>query len=214
MSGALTSKVPGLAEVAASLVEPDIVGPLNELSEALLVVSTMVSKLRRAGATPVEDDLAALDEAATRSITLTRAVREHFQSRRLRGDYSSLSHVVREVAAHVQPVMPPGVRLDVHCPLRPAIVAAERAELRRLVLALLELAVEEARRPGTVRIEVTEKRDEQAVVLDVRAGGSLRHGDPRLEDQVKPLVFALGGTLQVRPLRDGPALVVRLRGEG
>jgi hypothetical protein len=216
--------VPGLAQIVESLVEPDIVGPLNDLSEALLVISSIVSKLRRSG-TPLGADLVTLDDAATRSIAVTRAVREHLQSRRMRGEYSSLSHVVREIAAHLQPVMPPGVRLDVHCPLRPAIVAAERAELRRLVVVLLEVALENClvvpapsgsgkTREGVVRLEVTESRAQQAVTLDIRGGGVVEHGHPRLETQVKPLVFALGGTLQVRSLRDGQALVVRLRGEG
>jgi hypothetical protein len=213
MAATQTARVSGFAQLVESLVEPDLVGPLNDLSEALVVVSGVVSKLRRDGAVPADHDLVVLDAAAARSITLTRTVLERLQARRLRGEYTSLSHAVLEVAASLQPAMPDALRIDVHCPLGPAIVAAERADLRRLVVALIEVAVEVAPRPGTIRLEVAESRTQQEVVLQVRCGGTVPQGHTRIETQVKPVVFALGGTFQARTHKDGAALVVRLRSE-
>ena len=207
------SPLSALAEVAASLLEPDVVGPLNELSEALVLLSGLVSKIRRMQSAAPASDLASLDDAAARAIALTRTVREHFQSRRLRGEYTSLSHVVREVAGHLHPVMPRGIGLDVRCPLGPAIVAAERAELRRLVVALLEAVVDTAPSAGVLHLEVTESRARQAVMLHLRGGGEALRDGTGLELHAKPLAFALGGTLQVRAGRDGIAVAVSLPSE-
>jgi hypothetical protein len=204
-----------LAEVVASLAGADAVRPLDELSGALLLASSLVSRLRRQ-TRPSDADLAELDQATAQAIAVTRELRERWQASRAQGDYTSLSHVVREVAGHLQGVVPENAHLAVTCPTGPAVVAADRARLRGVVAEAVEVAL--TARPENPRLEVEMVLIEPAVAsvdrafaqLEVRWNASDPALDSRTEQRLRPAVHALGGTLQVRSSkRTGTALVLR-----
>jgi signal transduction histidine kinase len=212
-----------LREAIESLVAPEVMGPLDELAEVLLAISGTVARLRRKldpqgtwGA-----DLLMLDQSFSRSIVLTRALRERLQVRRGRGEYASVSHVAREIVGRLQGVIPGTVSVCLECPAGPAIVAADRSDVRRVLAGLLEIGLEAAgvdeTATGRVDLDISEthgpggERRRRVVLVELRTPGTIDEGNVRLAGAVKPLVRALGGTMTVREvLRGGTAISVRL----
>ncbi len=194
--------------------EHDTAAPLNELSETLVLISALVSSLKRAvEAAALGVDFTPIDEAFSRSIELTRTVRERV-GRRGRSDYSSLTNVVRDIVGRVEESLPGGLTLAGRYPSGAAIVAAEGSNLRRLIHALLEMALHAVPGGGSVEIEVIDsaqlERARRSVRLDVRTTAEIIESDPRIV-RLRPLVHSIGGTLQVRaPIRGGTTLSVRL----
>ena len=210
---------PSVREVVESLLAPEIMGPLDELSDVLLVVSAALGRLRRVltpgGAHSVE--LTAIDQSFSRSIALTRELRERLQTRRPRGEYTSLSHVAREVVGRLQAALPEALSLALHCPPGPAIVAAERGELRRVVVGLLETGIAAASTGGLLELEVSDtqgppgERARRVVQLELRCAQVIDEREIKLSTAVRPIVRALGGTMTLRePRRGGTAVSVRL----
>jgi signal transduction histidine kinase len=202
-----------LHDVLASGVDLDMMDPLDELSEALLHLSGVVARMRRAAATP-STDLKALDEVASRSIALTRVLRERLQARRARGEYNSASQVVREVASQIEPVLPRGVTVAVDCAAGPALVAVDRSALRRLLFHLVEASVEAMTAGGKLVFEVTQHaaavNGRTVAQIEVRSSAEIDPSEPAI-DAVRSLVNALGGSVQVRfPLTGGTAILVRM----
>jgi signal transduction histidine kinase len=210
-----------LRETVESLLAPEVMGPLDELTDALLMVSGAVARLRRQlepQGTP-SADLFALDQAFSRSIVLTRALRERLQARRSRGEYASVSHVAREVVGRLQGVLHDTVSLSLECPPGPAIVAADRSDLRRILAGLLETGIEAAPAPegGRVELEISEaegegaERQRRIVAIELRTSGSIEERNIRIAGAVRPLVRALGGTIAFRePLRGETVISLRL----
>jgi len=194
--------------------EHDTAGPLNELAETLVLVSALVSRLKRAAeVAALGVDFEAIDEAFSRSIELARTLRDRV-GKRGRSDYSSLTNVVREIVGRVEESPRVGLAVAGRYPPGAAIVAADGTHLRRLVQALLEVAVQAITGPGSVEVEVIDSpqldRARRSVRLDMRTSAEIDELDPRLA-RVRPLVHALGGTLQVRaPIRGGTAISLRL----
>jgi hypothetical protein len=202
-----------LRDVMASSVDVEVMDPLDELSGALLHVSAIVARMRRAAATP-SSDLHALDDAATRSIALTRTVSERLQARRARGEYNSASQVVREVVTQIEPVLPPGIDVAVDCGAGPALVAVERSSLRRLLFQLVEAAVDGMPCGGKLTFEVTQHpavtSGRTVTQIEVRCSAEMDPSEPAL-DVARGMVGALGGSAQVRfPLTGGTAILVRM----
>jgi signal transduction histidine kinase len=207
-----------LRDVLDSLVTSDVTGPLDELADVLVMISGKLGRLQRVVDPGAEHaaELAAIDRSFSRSIVLTRAIREQLQARRPRGEYTSASHVAREVVGMLQTVVPENLYLSLHCPPGPAIVAADRVELRRLMGGLLEGAIEASREGGKITLEVSESasrsagRQERAVHIELRCAGSIDERDARIAALV-PVVRALRGTIAFRePLRGGTVISVGL----
>jgi hypothetical protein len=210
-----------LREAIDALVTPEVMGPLDELAEVLLMISGTVARLRRkldpqgtSGA-----DLLMLDQSFSRSIVLTRALRERLQVRRGRGEYASVSHVAREVVGRLHGVVAGTMSVCLECPAGPAIVAADRSDVRRLLAGMLEIGIEAAHQGGTGRVDLdisevqgpSGERRRRVVLVELRTAGTVAEGNVRLAGSVRPLVRALGGTMTIREvLRGGTAISVRL----
>jgi Arc/MetJ-type ribon-helix-helix transcriptional regulator len=208
-----------LRDALESLHACELTGPLDELADVLVTISGSLGRLHRAlgsGANGAEHqgELTVIDRAFSRSIALTRTIRERLQARRLRGEYASASHVVREVVGTLQTVVPDHLFLSLQCPPGPAIVAADRGELRRLVAALVESGIEACRDGGKIALEVLEvgarsSPDRQrSVHIHLRCTSAIR------SDRVaaaQSIVRGLGGTLALREaLRGGTLISVAL----
>jgi len=197
-----------------SLVEHDTAGPLDELAATLVLASALISKLKRAtDAAALGLDFGDIDQAFSRSIALTRTVRERVV-RRGRSEFSSLTNTVRELVGRIDPGLASGVSLVGRYPTGSAIVATDAIHLRRLVQAILEMAIQSVVDTGIVEAEVVDgaqtDRTRRSVRLEVRMPAELDEQDPRIQ-RLRPLVNALGGTLQLRaPIRGGTALSLRL----
>jgi len=188
--------------------------PLNELAETLVLASALISQLKRAAeAAALRVDFGAIDEAFARSIALARTVRERILKRG-RAEYASLTSVAREVVGRVQENLPAGLAITGRFTAGAAIVSADPAQLRRVVLAMLETALHAIAGKGSVEVEVVDtaplERARRALCFDVRTSAELEEGDPRIA-RLRPLALAVGGTLQIRsPIRGGTAISLRL----
>ena len=201
------------------LLAADEMGPLDELASVLLFVSGAIAQTRRRceSSNVKAVDLHAIDDAFSRSIKLTREVRERLQARRGRGEYASLSHAARDVVGRLQGMLPDGVRLSLRCPLGPAIVAADRAELRRLLVGLLEAALDAVGTEGSIALDVTEVATaargaaRRSVRIEVRCSAVVAADDERIAAAVRPRLRSLDGGIDVRePLRGGTEISVRV----
>jgi hypothetical protein len=206
-----------LYRVIESLRRPDVMGSLDALTDVLVVASGLVARacndrLDRGG-------LRGLDEAFSRAIVHTRALRERLQAGRARSEYASTSHAAREVVGHLQAALHDDVFLSVKCPPGPAIVAADRPQLRLLFLALVEIALDAIPRGGTLSVEVvmnpvrSPNGTDPAVKVHVQTSGVVEENDPRLATLTQGLVSALGGTMHLHELlRGGTIMTVHLPG--
>jgi hypothetical protein len=208
-----------LREALESLLAPEVMGPLDELTDVLVMVSGTLGRLRRLvdPIGPASTELAVLDRSFSRSIVLTRELRERFQARRARGDYTSVSHLAREVVGRLQGVVPEGLSLSLQCPPGPAIVAAERADLRCVMAGLFECGVEAGEGGGKIDFEISEvsgpsgARERHIVQIEVRSSGPIEEQNMRIAAVVRPVVRSMGGTIAFRELlRGGTAIAVRL----
>ncbi len=220
MRASVPDDSPSFREAIDSMVDPGVIEPLDELGDLLLVASGSVARLLRwcrpdGGESA---DIVALDEAFSGAIARTRALREGLLARRSRGEYASVSHVAREVVGRLQGVLPYETKLSLECPLGHAIVAADASDLRRVIAGLVGAGLEAlADEDGRVDLDVTEtlglRNDERrkVVLLELRAGVAIEEGSVRIEETVRPLVRALGGTVLLRhPVRGATVISVRL----
>jgi signal transduction histidine kinase len=204
-----------------SLLAPEVIGPLDELTDALFLASSLLSRLRlRIDAQdPRSGEVSSLDESFARSIALTRTLRERCLAPRARGEYASLTHTAREVVGRLQGALPDGVSLSVRCPTSAAIVAADRSDLRRAIVALVESGLDALASRGTLDLDVSQgvgavgEHGRRMVLLELRSSAVIDERDARLQASVRPFVRALGGTVILRePLRGGTVIAVRLPG--
>lgn len=218
-----TSLDPGFPIRAAleSLLAPEVTGPLDELTDTLFHASSLLSRLRLRieAEDPRSGDVVSLDESFSRSIALTRTLRERFLAPRLRGEYSSVSHAAREVVGRLQGALPENISLGLRCPPGPAIVAADPGDLRRALVAMVETGIHAVARGGLLELEVSEssgaggQRGRRMILLELTSSGAIGEGDARIQASVRPLVRTLGGTIVVRELlRGGTVVAIRLPG--
>jgi signal transduction histidine kinase len=208
-----------LREAVQSLLAPEVTGPLDELSDALLQASSLLSRLRRRLRTEDanQGDLGSLDESFSRSIVLTRLLRERCQAPRARCEYTSLCHAAREVVGRLQEALPDRVSLSLRCSPGPAIVATDRENLRRLVLALLESALDALEGEGELELDVSEQtkpggaRGGPDILVELRSSGVVEEHDERIRTSAYPVVGALHGTIVFqKPSRGGTVIAIRL----
>jgi Arc/MetJ-type ribon-helix-helix transcriptional regulator len=206
-----------LREALEALQACELAGPLDELADVLVTISGSLGRLNRALGAGAEHqgELAVLDRAFSRSIALTRTLRERLQVHRGRGEYASACHVAREVVGTLQTVVPDHLYLSLQCPPGPAIVAADRGELRRLVAALIESGVEACRAGGKVALEVSEvvtksPERQRSVHIALRCTSPIDESDSRVAS-ARSIARGLGGTLVLREvLRGGTMISVAL----
>ena len=204
-----------------SLLAPEVIGPLDELTDALFQASSLLSRLRLRieSQDPRSGDVSSLDESFSRSIALTRTLRERCLAPRARGEYASLSHAAREVVGRLQGALPDGVSLTVRCPPGAAIVAADRSDLRRMIVALIESGLDAVASRGSLDLEVSQgagaggEQGRRVILIELRSSAEIDERDARLQAAVRPFVRAIGGTIIFRePLRGGTVIAVRLPG--
>jgi hypothetical protein len=200
-------------DTARALVAADTTRPFDELSDALLLMSGLVARLRRhapeggAGCA----DLSALDEASGRAIELTRDLRERLAARSVRGEYASLSSVAREVVGHLQPTLADSVAMTVVCAPGPAIVAADRLELRLLGVAMVLAALDAAGDDASIIVEVRGPpvSDRGSFELRVRWRTSTRDPVFYLGDELRAIASAVSAAIEMRVLPGENEMVAR-----
>jgi Arc/MetJ-type ribon-helix-helix transcriptional regulator len=208
-----------MREALESLHACELTGPLDELADVLVTISGSLGRLNRAlgnGSNGAEHqgELATIDRGFSRSIALTRTIRERLQARRRRGEYASASHVAREVVGTLQTVVPENLFLSLQCPPGPAIVAADRGDLRRLVAALMESGIEACAKGGDgggkIALEVSEvgprSAGQRAVHIDLRCSNAVEDSDARVAS-ARTIARGLGGTLTLREAPRGNTLM-------
>jgi hypothetical protein len=207
-----------LREVVESLRAPEVTGPLDELSDALVHASGLISRLRRR--IDAEDanqgDFGSLDESFSRSIELTRLVRERCYTPRARCEFASLTHTAREVVGRLQEALPYGVSLSLRCSPGPAIVATDRETLRRLLLGLFESALDAVAGRGELELDLyegsrTSDVDPPEVLLVLRSSGVMDESDEPIRTSASPIIGSLGGTMVLDERSEGGTVIaVRL----
>jgi hypothetical protein len=212
-----------LREALDELLVPDMSGPLDELTLVLQSAACSVARLRRhvdsasasSGSSVPVAELHAMDESFSRSIALTRELRERVYSRRPRGEYTSVTSVARDAVGRLQSLLPDSIALSFECPAGPAIVAAECPELRRVVVPLLEAAIAAVDGRGEIALEVSGppppslRRRPSSIVIGVRCSAAI--------DPEHPLLVSLAGvaaSLRARVEGLGGSLVFRADGCG
>jgi signal transduction histidine kinase len=204
-----------MREALESLHACELTGPLDELADVLVTLSGSLGRLNRALGNGAEHqgELAMIDRGFSRSIALTRTIRECLQARRRRGEYASASHVAREVVGTLQIVVPENLFISLQCPPGPAIVAADRGDLRRLVAALMESGIEACREGGKIGLEVSEvgarSAGQRAVHIDLRCSSAVDENDTRVAG-ARSIARELGGTLTLREALRGTLISVVL----
>ena len=203
-------------------------GPLDELADVLITISASLGRVMRdvEPSFPHAADLAAIDRSFTRSISLTREIREQVQARGPRGEYTSTSYVARDVVGRLQTVVPDTLSILVQCPPGPAIVAAQRADVRRVMAGLLESGIEASQGVGLLSLDVSEtngvagERQRRIVQIDLRSAKAiderdLRIGTSRAPDRPRPRRDGHVPRAAERGNRDlGPPFVRLLMGKG
>jgi hypothetical protein len=198
-----------------SLRSAEVTGPLDDLTDALFQASGLLSRLRVQinAHDPRREEVSAIDESFSRAIALTRTLRERFLAPRLRGEYSSVSHAVRDVVGRLQGILPENILLTLSCQPGPTIVAADRADLRRAVVALIETGLCAVADGGTLALEVTERlsapgeHGRRTIVLELHSSCAVDERDGRLETAVRPFVRALTGTIAFASSPEGGGVV-------
>jgi hypothetical protein len=200
------------SEEVSAPIDSETADPLNELTDVLVLASALVAQLKRSA--PKGTDLRPLEDTFSRAITLTRTVRERVFQRRSSSEFASMTAAVRDVVGRFQCTSADDVRLVANFPRSSAIVAADASYLRRLVAIVVELAIEATCGAGAVDVDVvddsSDARVRRAIRLNVGTTGELSESDARVAS-LRPLVHALGGSVQVRsPLHGGTVVSLRL----
>ena len=112
---------------------------IDELTDALLVVSSRVAGLRSAVAPedPVAAELRAVDEAFAQSVALTRKLSIAIKALQDPSGYVGVAAMVRDLGRQLSTSLPNGVALTVRIGSNPAIAAMPSSELRRVLAKLI-----------------------------------------------------------------------------
>lgn len=195
----------------------------GELTDALIVVSARVGRLRRdldadrplgSGEKVLGGELHEIEEAFARSVDLARRLSQAIRAHRAPGAYASTANIARELGRQLASSMPEPMRLGLRCPTGPVLAMIPPSELRRILVVLVRRVVEGVGNGGgELSIEVSEAKTSGEVRVVI--------GHPRLRpaaaadaaDQARELVHAWGGSVDpCARAREGAAVVVLLPG--
>ena len=189
----------------------------GELTEALIVVSARVGRLRRSFEAQTAADgeglgeVRAIEEAFGRSVDLARRLSQAIRIHRAPGAYASVASIARELGRQLASSMPEPMRLALRCPTGPVLAMIPPSELRRILVVLLRRVVEGVGDGGgELSLEVSEAKASEEARIVV--------GHPRLRpaaaadaaDQARELVHAWGGSVDPCARTVGGAAVVVL----
>jgi hypothetical protein len=195
----------------------------GELTDALIVVSARVGRLRRnldadrplgSEETPLGGELREIEEAFAQSVDLARRLSQAIRTHRAPGAYASTANIVRELGRQLASSMPEPMRLGLRCPAGPVLAMIPPSELRRILVVLVRRVVEGVGNGGgelSIEVSAAKTSGEVRVVI----------GHPRLHpaaaadaaDQARELVHAWGGSVDpCARTKEGAAVVVLLPG--
>jgi hypothetical protein len=194
----------------------------GELTDALIVVSGNVARLRRSveeqapagkrkgGA--LQGDLRAMEEAFGRSIDLARRLSQAIRAHRASGAYASVASIARELGRQVGAALPETMRLSLRCPPGPVLAMIPPSELRRVLALVVRRVVEGVGTGGgELSLEVSEAkapdREARIVVGHARLRPDLAAD---AAEQARELVHAWGGSIEPCARTSGGAAVVVL----
>jgi hypothetical protein len=189
----------------------------DELTEALLSVSANVAAFRKR--LPANDvfarDIGAIDDAFSRTVVLARRLSTAVREQHDPGAFADVARIARDIARHLDPVMPEGVALTVTCASSPTLAAISPSEVRRVLSLLFRRVIEGlADRSGTLTLEVSEQRSQTTAPAEVRV--QLAHRSLKLNaaaeaaEDVRASVNASGGSVEPCAQTGGGAAVVVL----
>ncbi len=198
----------------------------GELTDALIVVSGNVARLRRSTSKSkcppgkaskskreaLQGDLRAMEEAFGRSIDLARRLSQAIRAHRASGAYASVASIARELGRQVGAALPETMRLSLRCPPGPVLAMIPPSELRRILALVVRRVIEGVGDGGgELSLEVSEAKasDREARIVV---------GHPRLRpdvaadaaEQARELVHAWGGSIEPCARTSGGAAVVVL----
>jgi hypothetical protein len=195
----------------------------GELTDALIVVSARVGRLRRdldadralgSGEKLLRGELREIEEAFARSVDLARKLSQAIRAHRAPGAYASTANIARELGRQLASSMPEPMRLGLRCPAGPVLAMIPPSELRRILVVLVRRVVEGVGDGGgELSIEVSEAKTSGEVRVVI--------GHPRLRpaaaadaaDKAREMVHAWGGSVDpCARTREGAAVVVLLPG--
>jgi len=217
----MMASVNDLQSVVREATEQFLVGDApalaGELTDALIVVSARVARLRRSFETPqtgerdegLDGELRAIDEAFGRTVDLARRLSQAIRAHRAPGAYASAANIARELGRQLGSSMPEPMRLALHCPAGPVLAMIPPSELRRILVVLVRRVVEGVGDGGgELLLEVSEIRSSREARIVV--------GHPKLRpaaaadaaEQARELVHAWGGSVDPCARAMGGAAVV------
>ena len=192
----------------------------GELTDALIVVSARVARLRRSFEAPagerdegLDGELRAIDEAFGRSVDLARRLSQAIRAHRAPGAYASASNIARDLARQLGSSMPESMRLALQCPAGPVLAMIPPSELRRILVVLVRRVVEGVGDGGELSLEVSETRSSNEARIVVGHQKLRPAAAADAADQARELVHAWGGSIDpCARARGGAAVVVVLPG--
>lgn len=184
---------------------------LDQLGESLILSSAALARVRRAsrGGSALEREVQAVDEAFSRSISLARALRERLLAS-FDGEYASLANAAREVVRRLHATLDGEARISLHCDVAPVVVTGTAAQLRYIVGALLNRALE-LDRDVAVLVRDAWSGSRRVGELVVRYRGDVDEERRELAHDVQAAVSALGGALAITADRDHTLVVIQVR---
>ena len=193
----------------------------GELTDALIVVSARVARLRRTFEAPagerdegLDGELRAIDEAFGRSVDLARRLSQAIRAHRAPGAYASASNIARELGRQLGSSMPESMRLALQCPAGPVLAMIPPSELRRILVVLVRRVVEGVGDGGgELSLEVGESKSSREARIVVGHQKLRPAAAADAADQARELVHAWGGSVDpCARARGGAAVVVVLPG--
>jgi hypothetical protein len=228
MSRTMTATGNDLQSVVRDATEQFLIGDApalaGELTDALIVVSARVGRLRRdfesrppTAGSPEEalgSDLRAIEEAFGRSVDLARRLSQAIRAHRAPGAYASAANIARELGRQLASSMPDPMRLALRCPPGPVLAMIPPSELRRILVVLVRRVVDGVGDGGgELSLEVSETKGAREARVVIGHPKLLPAAAADAADQARQLVHAWGGSVEPGArARGGAAVVVLLPG--
>jgi hypothetical protein len=173
----------------------------DELTDALLVISARVARLKKAVAPddPLAVEVHAVDEAFARSVALARKLSSAIRNYQDPGAYVAVGTMARDFGRHISTSLPSGMSFTVRIDSNHPIAVMPPSELRRILAKLIRRTIGDVPDGGEFVLEVIDGRgttNEPAIriVLGHEALSAGVAADAA--DQVRDVVNARGGWVE------------------